>query len=138
MSVDELNFEDVNSELASRLADTDLSKILILIGVGNLTQLKLKNCTGIIGQGLEPLRGSTVLKHLDLSIISNKSATIDVQPTLCVEVVAPIVDSILERRENVGLLSIKFPKKWEEGQSETFVGLKERYGQFFIRGLTHC
>jgi hypothetical protein len=106
--------------------------------VNNVTKLKLRNLTGITGQGLEPLRGSTVLTHLDLSIINDESATFEVHPMLCVEAVAPIVDTILERRENVGLLNIKFPKKWEKGQGETFLGLKERYGLFFLRGLTHC
>jgi hypothetical protein len=129
----ELDFQDIDKELAFRLTDDDLHDILILTDAANrLTKLILTNCTGIAGWGLEPLRGSTVLEYLDLSFVSNQ------RPTLCVGTVAPIVDSIIERLENVGLLTIKFPKHWEESKNDTFVSLKERYGQFFIRGLTHC
>ena len=136
--IEELDFAEISQDLAYKLTDKDLNNILILIDAGhNLKKLKLTNCIMMSGRGLQPLQGSTVLQHLDLSITRNQGAITE-EPMIRVEAVTPIIDSILERRDNVGLLNLTFPKKWEEEKNATFVALKERYGQFFIRGLTHC
>ena len=139
-AIDELDFGHINERLASSLTDHDISNILISFrAVHDLKKLVLTNCTRMTGRGLEPIRGSTVLQYLDLSIVYSKIPYVkEDQVMICVEPLAPIINSIIERQENIGLLHIKFPRKWEENKSDTFLTLKESYGQFFIRGLTHC
>ena len=139
-AIDELDFGQINEGLASRLTDDDLRDILVSSrAVHDLKTLVLTNCTGMTGRGLEPIRASTVLQFLDLSIVKRETSNMkEKQVMICEEVVAPIIDSIIERQENIGLFHIKFPRKWEESKSDTFLTLKESYGQFFIQGLTHC
>lgn len=132
-AMETLDFEDV-SELASRLTEDDLMSILISVdAVNNLKKLVLKNCIKVTGRGLETLRGSIVLQHLDLKITDSPNEVV----AICLKAITPIVDNILSRDENVGLLLLKFPIRWEQDKTETFLGLKERYGQFFLQGLQH-
>jgi hypothetical protein len=63
---------DVNKELAARLSDEDVGGILAFIGsVFGIKTVKLTHCVNITGRCLEPLRGSTILKELDLSLVDN-------------------------------------------------------------------
>ena len=67
---DTLDFEDVNEELANKLTDDDLYAILQCIHAHDvLKKLKLCGCNNITGIGLNPLRGSTVLEHIDISLV---------------------------------------------------------------------
>ena len=130
-AIETLDFGDV-SELASRLTDDDLMSILTSVdAVNNLKKLVLKNCIKVTGRGLETLRGSIVLQHLDLKITDSRNEVV----AICTKAISPIVDTILSRDENVGLLLMKFPICWEQEKTETFLGLKERYAQFFLQGL---
>jgi len=62
-----LDFEDVERELANKLTDDDIYAILTCINAHDmLKRLKLRGCTNITGIGLNPLRGSAVLKQIDL------------------------------------------------------------------------
>ena len=64
-----LDFEEVEKSLALKLQDNDLRAMLICIDAkNNLKWLKLAGCIRIVGHGLEPLRGSKMLEHLDLSL----------------------------------------------------------------------
>ena len=48
----------------------DLRAMLVCIDAkNNLKRLNLTHCFGIVGTGLEPLRGSTVLEKLDLGLV---------------------------------------------------------------------
>ena len=133
-AIETLDFKDVSSELASRLTDDDLRSILISVdAVNNLKKLVLTNCIKVTGIGLEPLRGSNVLQHLDLKITDSPNEVV----AICIKGIASIVDNILSRDENVGLIILKFPICWEHDKTEIFLGLKERYGQFFLQGLQH-
>ena len=133
-AIETLDFKDVSSELASRLTDDDLRSILISVdAVNNLKKLVLTNCIKVKGIGLEPLRGSNVLQHLDLKITDSPKEVV----AICIKAIASIVDNILSRDENVGLIILKFPICWEHDKTEIFLGLKERYGQFFLQGLQH-
>ena len=93
-----LDFIDIPKSLASKLTDDDLSAMLVCIDAKlNLKRLNLTYCVGIIGQGLEPLRGSTVLEKLDLALVRQMEmpqAFNDMQ--LSEEVVYDILYGILE------------------------------------------
>mmetsp|Transcript_416 Transcript_416/g.955 ORF Transcript_416/g.955 Transcript_416/m.955 type:complete len:470 (-) Transcript_416:156-1565(-) len=65
-----LDFVDIPVSLASRLSDDDLGAILVCIDAKHkLQQPKLTHCINIVGHGLEPLRGSTVVEKLDLGLV---------------------------------------------------------------------
>ena len=52
-----------------KMNDDSLKSILICIdAVNNLKSLKLTSCDTIIGYGLKPLRGSTIIRSIDLSM----------------------------------------------------------------------
>ena len=53
-----------------RLSDEDMGAMLVCIdAVHTLKKLKLAHCFNIVGHGLEPLRGSTSLRQVDLSLV---------------------------------------------------------------------
>eukprot|EP00985_Skeletonema_marinoi_P006094 scaffold2645_cov96-Skeletonema_marinoi.AAC.1 len=67
-----LDFEDIEEDLAIKLSDGDISAVLTCIdAVNRLKTLKLTNCINIIGVGLEPLRGSSIIEQIDLSLVEN-------------------------------------------------------------------
>lgn len=56
-----LDFGDIETELAAKLSNDDISAVLLCIdAVNNLKRLRMTNCINITGAGLEPLRGSTI------------------------------------------------------------------------------
>ena len=79
------------------ITDDNIRWVLICTdAVHNLKSLKLTNCLGVVGTGLQPLIGSTVLESIDLSLTGvNTSPTIDPEPPISVEVVVPILESII-------------------------------------------
>ena len=61
-----LDFSDFG-DVANKLSDDDLRALLVCIDAKNKVKtLRLGSCTLLVGHGLEPLRGSTVLKDIDL------------------------------------------------------------------------
>eukprot|EP00580_Thalassiosira_gravida_P015411 CAMPEP_0201668130 /NCGR_PEP_ID=MMETSP0494-20130426/18124_1 /ASSEMBLY_ACC=CAM_ASM_000839 /TAXON_ID=420259 /ORGANISM="Thalassiosira gravida, Strain GMp14c1" /LENGTH=427 /DNA_ID=CAMNT_0048148377 /DNA_START=125 /DNA_END=1408 /DNA_ORIENTATION=- len=65
-----LDFAELEPNLARRLTDDDLHAILTCIDASkNLQVLKMTNCSNITGRGLIPLRGSRVVKQIDLSLV---------------------------------------------------------------------
>ncbi|KAK1740838.1 hypothetical protein QTG54_008090 [Skeletonema marinoi] len=68
-----LDFGDIEEDLAARLSDGDISAVLLCIdAVNRLKRLKLTNCYNITGVGLEPLRGSTTIEQIDLSLFYDR------------------------------------------------------------------
>jgi hypothetical protein len=66
---DNLDFGEIELELAKRLCDHHISNILLSIdAVNEVKRLKLTNCINITGIGLKPLRGSVIIEHIDLSL----------------------------------------------------------------------
>ena len=62
-----IDFGSVPSEMAAQLTDEQLQKLLIKCHAKEVTTiLKLTGCVGLKGAGLEPLRGSIVLREADL------------------------------------------------------------------------
>ena len=76
--------------------DKELKWISLAIdGLHKIKSLKLTNCIGITGSGLEPLRGSTVLQYIDLSLVGDhENPSIDPEPPISASVVIPEVYSI--------------------------------------------
>ena len=64
-----LDFADLFGDVvANKLTDDDIRALLVCIDAKNKVKtLRLRSCTLLVGHGLEPLRGSTVLKDIDLS-----------------------------------------------------------------------
>ena len=53
------NFGEVENELAVKLSDEDIERVLYCIDVANkLNKLRLTNCVNITGAGLEPRFGA--------------------------------------------------------------------------------
>ncbi|KAL9184203.1 hypothetical protein ACHAXT_002289 [Thalassiosira profunda] len=128
---EELNFGDVEKSLASRLSDDDLGAVLACIGaIDRLKMLRLSGCVNVTGAGLEPLRNSTVLEDVDISLVGlHESPKIIPDPMLSEDVVLPILQSILDSRS---LKFIMLPKVWRERRA-TDTQLHRFLGNF--RGL---
>ena len=95
-----LDFRDVDKDLAAKLTDGDLRDVLTCIHAGEyLKTLRLAGCINIMGCGLEPLRSSAVLEHMDLSLdqISYLDAPsdIDPEPLISADKIIPILESIV-------------------------------------------
>ena len=95
---DNIDLKDIQDICGRSLNDDDVSWILLCIdAVNNVKSLKLTNCIGIAGAGLEPLRGSAVLEQIDLSLVGrNEKPDIEPRPSISESVVIPILDSIID------------------------------------------
>ena len=135
-----LDFGDIEKDLVTRLTDGDISSILICIdAVNKLKTLKLTNCLHITGAGLEPLRGSTMIKQIDLSLVGkNESPYLKPPPPISCEILLPILDSIIER-EGCSLMHLQFPKVWrKEGSNVQFDHFLQRFDEMPNRGIISC
>ncbi|KAL7490604.1 hypothetical protein ACHAWT_000175 [Skeletonema menzelii] len=95
-----LDFGDIEHSLSERLTDKHISSVLSCIdAVNELKTLKLTNCLNITGAGLEPLRGSTIIEQIDLSLVGKNCNPADLSPypPISCDHVLPILDSIIER-----------------------------------------
>jgi len=114
---DILDFGDVEMELANKLTDNDINAVLKSINAQDvLKRLKLAGCVNIEGHGLHPLRRSSTLEQIDLSMAKqHEEPDIDPAPLIRVDVVLPILDSIISLRSNqFSLKHIQIPYKWRE------------------------
>ena len=105
--------------------------------------LKLKGLCNIVGHGLEPLRGSRLLEHLDLNPgfggpkLTGILATRDNFTLLSEEVVVPILDSIITV-EGSSLKQLNFPKKWRVNQAPVLTQFLTRYNRALNRRELPC
>jgi hypothetical protein len=115
---DTLDFGEIEKDLAARLSDDDISDILQHIdAANNLKRLMLTNCTNITGVGLEPLRGSTVVEQIDLSLTDDgESPRLDPEPPISCELVLPILDSIIAS-DRCAIKHLQFPYKFRKDRS---------------------
>jgi len=82
---------------------------------------------GITGSGLQPLIGSIVLEWIDLSLVGDhENPTITPEPPISVDLVVPILHSIVEREDN-SLSHIQLPKKWRIERSATLTQFLQRF-----------
>jgi hypothetical protein len=94
---------------------------------------------GVVGTGLQPLIGSTVLESIDLSLTGvNTSPTIDPEPPISVEVVVPILESIIDMEENE-LIQVTLPKKWRVEKRDILTHFLRKFGRVLVnRGIKCC
>ena len=111
----DLDFAEIR-EFAGDPSDDDLRALLLNIDAKNtLKTLNIEWCYKIVGHGLEPLRGSTVLQQLSLPHRLGNG----VDNALSIDIVVPIIISMinavttpLDRLELLKTL----PKEWLYGQ----------------------
>eukprot|EP00984_Skeletonema_dohrnii_P007858 scaffold2901_cov91-Skeletonema_dohrnii-CCMP3373.AAC.2 len=130
-----LDFGDIEEDLAVRLSDGDISAVLICIDAANrVKKLKLTNITGV---GLEPLRGSTTIEQIDLSLFyDRKHPDFCPAPLISCDDVLPILDSIIDREGSL-LRHLHLPSEWKgEFQFDQFL---RRYNEMLVnRGVISC
>ena len=141
---DTLNFGQIEKDLAAKLSDLDIERVLLCIdAVNKLKRLKLTNCTNITGTGLEPLRGSVVIEQIDLSLVGYKKyrgRDSDTAPSISLDHVLPILDSIIAR-EGCALKHLHFPSVWrkEPTKDSEFHAFIKRYNRMYRnRGAVNC
>eukprot|EP00984_Skeletonema_dohrnii_P024087 scaffold13198_cov94-Skeletonema_dohrnii-CCMP3373.AAC.4 len=134
-----LDFGQIEKDLAEKLTDQDLQRILLHTdAVNKVKKLLLTNCIKMTGVGLEPLRGSEIIEQIDLSIVEFVGD--DRETSISCDDVLPILDSIIER-EGTAMKHLQFPKKWRkevvtESDFHAFLG---RYNQMWEgRGRIDC
>jgi hypothetical protein len=116
-SWDTLDFGALEFAVASKLSDADLASILLHIDARiNVKTLKLDGCMSIVGYGLEPLRRSSVIEEIDLSVLNEaKREELEQDPMLDEHHVVPILSTLLPPAvASSSLILIHFPKHWRE------------------------
>eukprot|EP00984_Skeletonema_dohrnii_P020804 scaffold10223_cov96-Skeletonema_dohrnii-CCMP3373.AAC.12 len=128
-----LDFGDIEKELAAKLSDDDIKEILLSINAAErLIRLRLTNCTNITGAGLAPLRGSSKLGQIDLSLTAkHQSPILHPEPALSREHVLPILDAIIQNG-GAKLRYLQLPHAWRENRStdSEFHAAIVRYKEF--------
>jgi hypothetical protein len=115
---DTLDFGDIEKDLAAKLTDNDLSALLLRIdAVNTVKRLRLSGCVNITGAGLDPLRGSTTIEQIDLSLVGDHEnpRLLDPEPPISCDRVLSILDSIIEMSNECALKYLQFPQVWRKG-----------------------
>ncbi len=133
---DTLDFGEIEKNLAARLSDDDLSSVLMHIdAVHNVNKLKLTNCINFTGAGLRPLRGSTIIEQIDLSLVGDgENPRLNPEPPISCDAVLPILDSIIELEGRCALKRLDVPFKWYTDESDSdsaFHLFAERYNEMW-------
>jgi hypothetical protein len=129
--------------LRTKLTDDDIAGMLACIdAVHKLKSLNLGNCFPLIGSALEPLRGSTILERLDLSLLGSIPNFVPFrQCNLSQTAVIPILNSIIDR-QNHRLRHLQYPKEWRRDiHSESvgfFADFLEKYNDAQHMQGIHC
>ena len=136
---DILDFEDVEKELANIFTDDDISAVLKCINAQDvLKRLKLCGCVNITGIGLNPLKGSTVLEQIDISLVGRHENHFEViESKISKVVIISILDSIIST-DGCSLKSIMFPKKWHGGSIPLLMEFRDRYNRSFDKRRLSC
>ena len=134
-----INFKDIQDICGRSLTDDDVRWILLAIdAVNNVESLKVTNCIGITGAGLEPLRGSIILRCIDLSLVGDhERQTIDPEPPISVSAVVPILESIIGTEGN-SLLRLQLPKKWPMESSSILTQFLQRFDRSMNNRRLRC
>ena len=123
-----IDFNDIQQIYDRALTDNDVQWILSCIDASKcIKSLKFTHCFGITGLGLVPLRGSTVLERIDLSLVGDhEDPSINPEPPISADVVVPILDSIISTEGN-SLVHVQLPKKWRQERSDILTQFLERF-----------
>eukprot|EP00984_Skeletonema_dohrnii_P020594 scaffold10077_cov83-Skeletonema_dohrnii-CCMP3373.AAC.2 len=139
---DVLDFGEIEKDLAAKISDDDMRGVLLYIdAVNNLKRLRLTNCINITGVGLDPLRGSTIIQQIDLSLVGDhESPMLDPEPPISCTDVLPILGSIIERGEDCSLKHLVFPKVWrnERNTESDFHAFLTRYNGYLSSRADIC
>ena len=113
-----LDFGEIDTSLATKLNDDDVKAVLICIdGINRLKRLRIVGCHGVTGDGLKPLRGSTALEEIDLSLEEVfDGCCIPSRFLLHTETVIPILTHIIDVPGNFTRI-IHLPRKFREDPS---------------------
>ena len=126
-----LDFGNIKKEYVRQLCDDDINAVLFCIdAVNTLKGINLANCINITGVGLEPLRGSTIIEQIDLSLVRDgeNPQSLDPEPLISCDSVLPILDSIISQ-DGCTLKHLEFPYKWRRAQGQRFESFVTRYNQ---------
>ncbi len=133
----------LESKLIDNLSDDDIAGMLACINaVHKLKSLNLGNCFPLIGSALEPLRGSTILERIDLSLLGS-IPNFDPfhQCNLSQTVVIPVLNSIIDR-QNHRLRHLQFPREWRRDvhsvESGYLADFLEKYNATEHQQSIHC
>ena len=134
-----LDFGDIEKQLASKLTDDDVHKMIICIdGINNIKTLKLAGCVNITGRGLHPLN-TAALEQIDLSLVGkHESPVIEPEPLLSESAMIPFLDSIIGRGR---LKHLDLPKKFRvqpTGEMQEFLERYKSYMEAFRYGCSKC
>ena len=130
-----IDFEEIEVSLAAKLSDDDIRGVLICIdGVHRLHTIRLCGCVSITGSGLDPLMGSTMLRTIDLSLVTRtESPEIEPEPALSEASVIPILKSIIDVAGS-SLKDVLLPEKFVVGRTVYGDGLHRFVEKYYDVG----
>lgn len=135
-----LDFGDIDQRLARRLKDGGLRDILRTIdAVNNTKRIKLTGCINIDGSGMSPLRGSVVLRQLDLGLVGQYESPTELvpDPLISEESAVPILTRIINTEGN-SLTHLTLPKKWRNTRSTQLTNFLEAYNAVLASREIKC
>lgn len=134
-----IDFMDIEKSLAFRLTDDDVAAMLACVDAHNkLKTLKITGCINITGRGLEPLRGSFVLEHIDLSLVRlHDSPDMKCKSLLSEACVLPIIDDIVGTLYN-SLALVHLPQHWYLSKSSNLHSFIGRYNILLESRRSQC
>ena len=124
-----LDFEEVEKSLAMKLTDKDLY-VLLTCTKQTVKQLNLTGCIIITGWGLAPLRGSTTLELLDLSLLKMNPPR--PKPMFSQDIIIPILDSIISVQGS-SLYHVRYPHQWLRSGNVPFEAFEDRFTEHLGR-----
>ena len=135
-----LDFSDIEKTLAAKLSDDDIDKMLKSIdAVNSLRILKLGGCVKIRGNGLDTLCTATAIQQIDLSLVGkHESPILELKPLLSVDIVLPILYSIINRGSSLKQLEFPVAVKWRSAPSTEMDRFLERYDQYLTNQRYNC
>ncbi len=124
-----LDFGQIEKALAAKLSDEDVRDALLHINSANkVKRLFLTNCTNITGAALSPLRGSTTIEQIDLSLVGlSQDPHLNPKPPISCGIVLPILDSIISNEALCKLKYLHFPKAWRLMARQKSTGLSTKF-----------
>ena len=113
------------------MSDDDLKNVLVVIDAkNNLKTLKLTNCR-ISGYGLKPLKKSTVLERIDLSMAEPHTKPVRHSTAMSLNTTLPILYSIVNKNGN-SLKHIQLPLRWRMEKQPALLEFMECYNLHLI------
>ena len=136
---DTIDFNDMEKNAASRFTDEDIHSILTVTdSVNCLKRINLANLTQITGSGLCVLNGSSVLEHIDLSLVPENHRASDIEENrLKEDVICSLLDSIVSS-DGSSLSYINLPKTWLTQPSQMMQVFIRRFKQYMREKSFQC